>query len=812
MLQPRLWCVLFALCPMLALGQGSQIQSPRLEGVSHNTDNPDRLPVKRVVLYKNGVGYFEHLGPVRDNQAAAISFTSGQLNDVLKSLTVLDLNGGRITGVAYGSATPVERQLGDLRLPLTDKPSLSDFLGALRGARVEVRNGQTALTGRLLSIERKTRVGGGTSLEIDYLSLITDSGEVRTTEASPAFSVKLLDRGLPAKIDRYLDLVSSAREADVRRMVISTEGTGDRSLFVSYISEVPVWKATYRIVLNAKAGKNPLLQGWAIVDNTVGQDWDNVQLSLVAGAPQSFVQNLSQPYYARRPVVALPEAMAVAPQTFEATLIPGLAQLSGTITDPTGAVVPGAVVKAYGTTGAVVGETAANEAGNYAFDVLPDGPVRLQVMKQGFATAEVRGVVTGQGKSTRNDVRLRVGSVAEQVSVNASAQTVETASSSLSLSGRSLGRGGALVGRNSSLPFRSQNFTPIQTSAGLAQTVDAARARTEVATLPQEVGDLFEYELKEAITIPKNRSALVPIVQSAIAAEKVSIWNERSGSGRPLRALWLTNSSGLTLDGGTFSVLEEETFAGEGMFDLIRPGEKRLISYATDLAVTVGSRSATEPQRVARVRIHNGVMTQESGIRELKTYTFRNEDASARIMIVEHPVRPGYELRSEAKPVETSAGWMRFRVPVDSKQTVSFAVEEVRPLAATYQISNVTTDQLSLFVREKAIDKTVEAALRNIVAQKTVISALEDQQMTRETEMEKIYDSQQRLRENLKALKDSPGEKALAQRYTRQLNDEEDRLEAIGKEIEDLEQKTEKEQSKLNQMIEDLSFDVALTA
>ena len=179
----------------------------------------DKLPVKRVVLYKNGVGYFEHLGQVRDNQEVGISFTSGQLNDVLKSLTVLDLNGGRISGVAYGSSAPVDRQLGDLRLPMGEKSSLADFLGALRGARLEVHNGTTVISGRLLSVERKTRISGGTTLEVDYIALITDAGEVKTAEVSPSFSVRLLDRGLPAKVDRFLDLVSSAREADVRRMV-----------------------------------------------------------------------------------------------------------------------------------------------------------------------------------------------------------------------------------------------------------------------------------------------------------------------------------------------------------------------------------------------------------------------------------------------------------------------------------------------------------------------------------------------------------------------------------------------------------------
>ncbi len=282
----------------------------------------DRVPIKRVVLYKSGVGYFEHLGKVRDNQELTVSFTSGQLDDVLKSLTILDLNGGRITGVTYGSAAPIDKQLEDIHLDIGEKTNLTEFLSALRGARIEIRSGTAVSTGRLLSVERKTRTGGGTTVEVDYVSLITDNGEVRTTEMAPGFSVRLLDRSLTGQVGRYLDLVSSSREPDLRRMVVSTTGSGERNVFLSYVSEVPVWKTTYRIVLDEKS--QPLLQGWAIVDNTVGQDWENVQLSLVAGAPQSFIQKLSQPYYTRRPVVGMPESYMSVPQTYEATLIPAV--------------------------------------------------------------------------------------------------------------------------------------------------------------------------------------------------------------------------------------------------------------------------------------------------------------------------------------------------------------------------------------------------------------------------------------------------------------------------------------------------------
>jgi len=770
------------------------------------------LPVTRIVLYKNGVGYFEHLGHVRDRENVTIPFTSGQLNDVLKSLTVLDLNGGRIRGVSYDSSAPVEKQLGDVRLSLSDTASLTGFLRALRGARLEVRSGAAVITGRLLSIERKTRSGGGTTLEVDYVSLITDSGDVRTTELAPGYSVRLLDRGLPGKVDRFLDLLSAAREPDVRRLVISTEGSGERGLFISYISEVPVWKATYRVVLGSNAGSTPLLQGWAVVDNTVGQDWENVQLSLVAGAPQSFIQNLSQPYYARRPVVPLPESVAMSPQTFEATLIPGRTPLSGVVTDASGAVVPGASVKAFDVAGNLAGETTTNQSGTYELPTLPEGPVRLEISAPGFSPATITGVVASLAKPVRQDATLQVGSSTATVSVTAGGSTElatdsgQVSSSRSSGSGRALGSGAGLGGsaRRGVAPGGGSG------TGGGFYRIDTARAQAESAALAQELGDLFEYKLKEPITIRKNHSALVPIVNSPIGVEKVSIFNEAAGLPRPQRALWLNNSTGLTLDGGSFSVFEDETFAGEGIFDPIRPGEKRLVSYASDLGLTASSRGANEDQAVSRVHIDHGVMTQESGIRETRTYTFRNEDTSSRAVIVEHPVRPGYELRGDTRPVETTSAWMRFRLQVEPKQTASLVVDEMRPIQTTYALTNLTSDQVALFVRQHSVDGTVEASLRRILTQKEVVDDLDTRKSARDDETQKIFDDQQRLRENMKALKGSAEERALLQRYTRQLDDEENRLDALKKEIERIGQQQEAAQDALNKMIAELSVDVKL--
>ena len=233
---------------------------------------------------------------------------------------------------------------------------------------------------------------------------------------------------------------------------------------------------------------------------------------------------------------------------------------------------------------------------------MPAGPVRLQdYTSPGFTTSVVNGILASSERPARHDATLQVGSQSQQVTVNAQASQLETSSSSVGLAARNIGNGRNL-GNARDLPLNARNFTNLQprafTPPAIPADIDAAR-ECGVRRARSRLGDLFEYKLKQPITIAKNRSALVPIVQSTINAEKVSVWNERAGLPRPQRALWITNSSGLTLDGGSFSVLEEDTFAGEGIFDPIRPDEKRLVSYATDLALNASSRNTNTKRSVS---------------------------------------------------------------------------------------------------------------------------------------------------------------------------------------------------------------------
>ena len=784
-----------------------------------------RLPVRRVVLYKGGVGYFEHLGEVHGDQNMRIDFTSSQLNDVLQSLTVLDLNGGRITGIDYDSEAPFSQRLGTLGLPLGANTNLSKFLAALRGTRLEIRSGNTEITGRLLSVERKTRVSGGTTLEVDLATVVSDAGEVRTVEITPAVSVRIADQGVNGDVGRYLSLLASTHRQDLRRMTIAAAGSGARQLYVSYISEVPIWKTTYRIVLPSKTDDKPLLQGWAIVDNTTGEDWDNVELSLVAGAPQSFIQQLSQPYYARRPVVPLPQTAELTPQTHESAMLGGLGGLSGVVTDATGAVVQNAQVQIVNTATGVANSTTTDNQGRYEFDGLAAGNYRLQIQANGFQTGVMQGVALGgNGEQTQN-ATLQVGSMAETVEVTAmppsvSMESMGVAAKRVVESGRELGNGSG-TGVGAGTAYGVGGGVPGGSAGGvLGGIIGGAPSDKALAILRNQVsagaegsnlGDLFEYKLKDRVTIHKNESALVPIVQVHIAAEKVSLWNNSLGSQRPLRALWLTNSSPLTLDGGSFTVLEDEAFAGEGLTDPIKPGEKRLVSYAADLGVRVDAKSESRPQRVTRVRISRGVMSMTRELQQSTTYTVRDDDTTPRTVLIEHPLRVGWKLaEGTPKPEETTSNVYRFRVSVKPKETSKMEVGESEPLDTRYEISNVTDDQITLFLRQKSINAEVEAALRKIVEQKNRVAALDAEISRRNNEKQKIYDDQQRIRENLKALKGSPEERALTQRYTQQLADQETRLETLQKETQDFQTKRDQAQQELDTMIQSLSLNVTL--
>jgi hypothetical protein len=691
---------------------------------------PQVVPVRKVVLYKNGVGYFEHAGSVTGNQRVAIDFTSSQLNDVLQSLTVLDEGGGRIAGVNYNSTTPLAEQLKTLSLGMTDDPTSSQLFQALRGQRVEVTGASAAagsggvITGRLMSIESRTEKKGrddSTTIDKFYLTVVAASGAVRVIELTPTLSVRPLDANLQGQLDRYLELLSSARSTGLRHLTLNALGQGQRQLRVSYISEVPVWKATYRIVFprgsNGSDAADAIVQGWAVVDNTVGADWDNVQLSLVAGAPQSFIQPLSQPLYTRRPEIAIATGVETTPQTHEA-------------------------------------------AEEKQFDRIELGAKLFAPPPAAVPQRAIGGPVHGT-----------IPPASESVAVNSGP-----------LSG-GLGSGaGNGIGTGVYRPSDAISAGDISTNA---------------------FDDFFEYSLTQPVTVHKNESAMVPILQQNLPAEHVTLWNASQRS--PLRAVWLENKSRLTLDSGSFSIFESGEFAGEGLLDPIHPGERRLLSYAIDQAVKVNVADRDNRRRIHHLSMQKGSIVETFMQVQGATYSANNTGDEDRTVLIEHPRHTGasgWTLEGDLKAAESTPNLYRLKLQVSAHSTAKLEVREHGPEHIIVDLRQQPQQREFLLELVRQVPNARQQ-IQPVVDAQDAVAAIDEEIAESKQAEETAAADEARDRENVTALKGSDG----ARRFVDELNRAEDQLQAARKQTAHLQVQRVAATLKLDQAIAGLSFD-----
>ena len=294
------------------------------------------LPIREVILYKHGVGYFERAGDLRAGDTARLDFKASDMNDVLKSLTIVDRGGGVIGGVRYDAAEALDKRLQDFPFAVDRQASLAAFLDQLKGARLELRLGSDTVAGTIIGA--RTVKPDEKTPERENVVLLTDSGEIRTFDMGAASSVKLADTKLQGLLRDYLTVLSGARSKDKRSVYIDTAGTGTRQLTASYMTPSAVWKSSYRLIFGTAA--EATLEGWAIIDNTSGEDWSNIKLSVVSGRPISFITQLYEPKYVQRPLGELAENRAVAPIVLQGAV-------GNAIAGGRGGAAPAAAAKAF---------------------------------------------------------------------------------------------------------------------------------------------------------------------------------------------------------------------------------------------------------------------------------------------------------------------------------------------------------------------------------------------------------------------------------------------------------------------------------
>jgi hypothetical protein len=635
------------------------------------TAHSAELPVTRVILYKHGIAFFEREGAVPAGEEARLDFKNTEMNDVLKSLTVTNSGGGRISGIRYDSNETLEEQLGKFPFKIGDQECLSEFLDHIKGSRIELKSGDRTVAGVIMgarSIETGPDADKRTVRE--QLTVLADNGELATYDLAAFASLRLLDVRLQEQLKQYLQTVAQAKSREKRSIYIDSAEHSLRNLHVSYIAPAAVWKSSYRLTLEPAES---VLEGWAIVDNTSDEDWTDVKLSVVSGRPISFVSLLDTPRYGRREIAELPEDRAAGPVVY-----------AGGIGAPPPPSTPGPGDSGIG----VVGGT-------------------------GAAGGAVGGVLGGVGAGSG------VGPAPRQFLAR---QTVEV--------------------------------NPAQTS-----TVEGASGAT--------LGELFEYNFAEPVTINKNQSAMLPFLKDRIPARKLLIYSERDGE-HPVNAAEISNDTSKTLDGGPITVYDGGAYAGEALFETLKTGDKRLIGYAVDYGTRVTSAFASGEKTIREIHASNGNLLVRSALLETRTYTIKNVDAQPKTLIVQQEGLHEYSVLSP-QPVERTASAYRFQVKLPANGSQTLKVEQERVQFEETVVSSADQDFLMTILQNKELGAKGRDELHAVVDLKRQLAEANQSLNATKSRINDYNEDQSRLRQDIDTLNRVKGEEEQVRKYSSQL-------------------------------------------
>jgi hypothetical protein len=661
-----------------------------------------QLPIGQVVLFSSGVGYFQREGAVEGNARVDLSFPVSDINDLLKSMVLRDLDGGHISTVSYDSNAPIERTLKSFAVNLTTNPSFAQILDQARGEKVEVVLQQTnatqpgTLTGTLIGCEKQKQVVGKDTVEVELLNIWCADG-MRSLKLAEVQRVRFLNPILDSEFKKALETLALSHDTQKKAVSINFVGEGKREVRVSYVVENPIWKTSYRLVLDKQTHK-PFLQGWAVVENPSDEDWKDVRMALVSGRPISFQMDLYQPLYVPRPVVEMELFASLRPVAY-----------SGGFGDKNDAVGNNAQLGFRGVKPAEDGKDAKGGEGK-----------------------------KGQGKDKAYDGLKRMAD-------------------------------------------RDADFAE-RTKASLGRRMDLGAGVSSVASAAK-LGDFFQYAIDKPVTLARQKSALLPIINKDVEGTRVSIYNERTQAKFPLLGLKFKNTSGLHLMQGPITVFEGSNYAGDARILDLQPGEERLISYAVDLGTEVNPVPSTDNGRLIQVKAVKGILHTTTKLRESKTYTVKNRNNEERTVLLEHPVRNDFKLISDTKPVETASDFYRFQLKVAPGKTETQTVSEERIINSTVQLSSIDDNAIRHFINQTITSDKVKKGLQSVLELRWAVAKTQREIGELQRQLNTITQDQPRLRSNLKEL---PQTSDAFQRIVKKLNEQETQIEKYQADIKKL--------------------------
>ncbi len=657
------------------------------------------LPVAQAILYSSGVGYFQREGTVEGNARVDLTFPVQDINDLLKSMVLQDLGGGVISAVSYDSQAPIEKTLQSFAVNLTGNPGFGQLLGQARGEKVEVTLQQGnasqpgAVTGTVIGIEKQHQAAGKEPpVEVEMLNLWCAEG-MRSVKLTDVLRVRFLNPVLEGEIKRALETLAQSHDTQKKAVSLTFNGEGKREVRVSYVVENPIWKTSYRLVLSNKKDGKPMLQGWAIVDNSSEEDWKDVRMALVSGRPISFQMDLYQPLYVARPVVE-PELFAsLRPPTYNGAM----------------------------------GESKPQMDSNGGF-----------------------GFGLGNGESRKQ----------KEMKKNVAELQLE----------KQLSRASISVDEARKMRER------------LADDFDLTKGGAAAATAG-ELGDFFQYVIDHPVTLPRQKSAMLPIVQKDVEAARVSIYNEGTQAKHPLLGLRFKNTTGMHLMQGPITVFEGSSYAGDARVLDIQPKDDRLISYAIDLGTEVEPIAKKQPDRLTKVKVNKGILYRTDKVREEKTYNVKNRSEHDRVVLIEHPFRADFNLVSKDQPAERARDVYRFELKVAAGKTATEEVIEEKDLGSNVTLSNTDDNTIRFFLSQPVVSEAVKKALEQALGMKAKVDNARREIEQLQRQLKDITDDQVRLRANLKEM---PPTAEAYKRYLKKFDDQETQIEDYRKKIKEL--------------------------
>jgi hypothetical protein len=632
-----------------------------------------QLPVTRIVLFSSGVGYFQREGQVEGNARIDLQFAANNINDLLKSLVLQDQGGGRISTVNYDNRDPIEKTLKSFAIDLTGNPSIGTLLNQARGEQIEAARSDRpgSVTGVIVGVEKtKKPAGKDQVIEGEQLNLLASDG-LQSIDLAQVQRIRFLKPELEQEFSKALAVLAAGHDKQKKTVTVNFLGNGQRAVRVGYVTESPIWKTSYRLSLDKD--NKPFLQGWAIVENTTDEDWNQVSLGLISGRPISFRMDLYEPLYIPRPVVE-PELFAsLRPPTYS-------------------------------------GDLAAKDE----------------------KLAELKAVEPRQKLLNQRPASVATGGFG----------------------------GGGRLGRDDA-----------QRQAGKAINFQQGVASAAVAT---ELGEYFQYQIEHPVTLSRQKSALIPIVNGPVEAPHVSIFNENVHAKFPLLGLRFKNTTGLHLMQGPITVFENSSYAGDARVSDLQPNETRLVSYAVDLGTEVQSEVPDPADSLVMVKIYKGVLHATHKVRLTKRYTVKNRSEHDRQVLIEHPYQPQLTLVTPEKPSERSREVYRFEVKAESNKPVKLQVVEEQKRVDEIALISSDDDAVRLFLRSASSSAAAKKALEDLLKLREQLAGTQ-RDIGREEQALKVIESDQtRMRANMERV---PQTSEAHKRYLKKFDDQETQIE-----------------------------------